>query len=131
MRTSSNLFGGQIGLRARKEYQRWAFEGWLKTGLAGVCLSQTQDEIINTMTPGVLLRDGASSNATGLGTFSDMNITAIYKLNQRWGLRAGYNMLWLTGVALAPSQWNFSTPEAVTAINNDGGLFLYGAQSWR
>ena len=36
-------------------------------------------------------------------------------------------MLWLTGVALAPSQWNFSTPEAVTAINNDGGLFLYGA----
>ena len=127
VRTSSNLFGGQIGLRARKEYQRWAFEGWLKTGLAGVCLSQTQDEIINTMTPGVLLRDGASSNATGLGTFSDMNITAIYKLNQRWGLRAGYNMLWLTGVALAPSQWNFSTPEAVTAINNDGGLFLYGA----
>ena len=56
-----------------------------------------------------------------------LNITAIYKLNQRWGLRAGYNMLWLTGVALAPSQWNFSIPEAVTAINNDGGLFLYGA----
>jgi hypothetical protein len=45
-----------------------------------------------------------------------------------WGLRAGYNVYWLTNAAFAPSQWDFSTAStAGTGINDNGTLFLHGA----
>jgi hypothetical protein len=61
---------------------------------------------------------------------ADMNLSAIYRFNETWGLRAGYNLFWLTGVALAPDQWDFSarqTAAAGTGLNNTGSLFLGGA----
>ena len=57
-----------------------------------------------------------------------MNGTLIYRLTDRWGLRAGYNFYWLTNAALAPNQFDFATAEgAGTGINDNGGLFLHGA----
>jgi hypothetical protein len=51
-----------------------------------------------------------------------------YRLTYKWGLRAGYNLYWLTGTALAPTHWDFSTDKgAGTGINDNGGLFLHDA----
>ena len=45
-----------------------------------------------------------------------------------WGVRLGYNLVWLTGVALAPDQFDFSdatTPPA--GIVHDASMLLSGA----
>jgi hypothetical protein len=63
-----------------------------------------------------------------VGFIGGLNGTLIYRLTERWGLRAGYNLYWLTGAALAPAQWDFATAAgAGTGINDNGGLFLHGA----
>lgn len=122
---SSNLFGGQVGVRGRRDYAHWACEGWMKIGLAGVWMSQTQSPIIDYET-GIPFREGSSSSATGLAGFADANASAIYKINRNWGFRAGLNAIWLGNVALAPDQWDFSQTASATTINT-GSLFLLGA----
>jgi hypothetical protein len=40
----------------------------------------------------------------------------------------GYNLFWLTGVALAADQWDFSANQAGgTALQGTGSVFLNGA----
>ena len=59
-------------------------------------------------------------------------LSAIWRINDRCGLRVGYNLLWLTGVALAPDQFDFSAstgPEAGAGVQRTGSLFLNGASA--
>jgi len=45
-----------------------------------------------------------------------------------WGLRAGYNLYWLTNAALAPTQYDFGLfADSGSRVNDNGGLFLHGA----
>jgi len=126
VRTSTNYFGPQIGMRGRREWCRWAVEGWWKTALCGTSLYQAQDPIVDPLT-GNTVRDASSTRGTGMGFIGSLNGTLIYRLTDVWGLRAGYNLIWLTDAALAPSQWDFATtPGAGTYLNNDGGIFLHG-----
>jgi hypothetical protein len=126
VRTSTNYFGGQIGMRGRREWRRWAVEGSWKTALCGTSAYQSADPIVGTISG---QERGAVSARTGsVGFIGTLNGTLIYRLTDRWGLRAGYNFYWLTGAALAPAQWDFDTQEgAGTGINNNGVLFLQGA----
>ena len=61
----------------------------------------------------------------------DMNMSAIYRIDETWGLRVGYNLMWLTGVALAPDQWDFSgggsSSADGTGLLGTGNVFLGGA----
>jgi hypothetical protein len=125
---SSNLFAAQVGTRGRMAFERWAVEGWMKIGIAGTLLSQSQtlfDPI--PLTP-FRVPNPSSSDKAGMGMIADMNLSAIYRFNEVWGLRVGYNLLWLTGVALAPDQFDFS-PSSVggTNLNGSGSMFLSGA----
>ena len=68
------------------------------------------------------------ASAGGVGLLSVINATAVYRLTDHWGLRAGYNFYWLTNAALAPNQYDFATVAgAGTGINDNGGIFLHGA----
>lgn len=126
LRSSSNLIGGQIGTRGRVEWQRWAIEGWLKAGLAGAILSQSQDPIVDTVSENVY-RDARGSTTGTVGGIFDLGTSLVYQFNDVWGLRVGYSMMWLTGVALAPNQFDFSTNiDAGTAVVGDGTLWLGG-----
>ena len=43
------------------------------------------------------------------------------------GSWAGYNLLWIEGVALAPDQLDFTnTPTSGTGLTSSSGLFLHG-----
>jgi hypothetical protein len=126
--TSSNLFGGQIGLRRRGDWCRWAFERTYKVGLAGASLYQSAGAITSTLSPGSIYRDPQSAWASGVGLLSQINLTAVYRINSHWGLRAGYNFIWLAGVALAPDQWDFTdTASSGSRLVGGGGVFLHGA----
>jgi len=124
---TSNLFAAQVGTRGRMAFEQWALEGWMKIGVAGTALSQSQT-IYDTNLPLNPFRQPTASDTAGMGMIADMNLSAIYRFNDIWGLRVGYNLMWLTGVALAPDQWDFAASRTGgTAINGTGSVFLSGA----
>lgn len=124
IRTSSNLYGPQVGARVRRWGKRW---GWEATGKAGIfgCDAQ-QEQYVNDF--GYELPDRTHSVSDSQVAFlGEINLTAIYRLNDVWNLRAGYNVIWINGVALAPDQLDFSgTLPAGNQIATDGGVFLHG-----
>lgn len=125
--TYSNLFAVQAGARGRIAFERWAFEGWMKVGIAGTSDFQSQS-MAEQLFPDDPYRSPRSIRLGGMGMIADMNISAIYRFNDVWGLRAGYNLLWLTGVALAPDQWDFTASRSGgSGLNTTGSLFLGGA----
>lgn len=127
--TSSNLFAGQVGVRGRMEFQEWALESWIKVGLAGTSLSQTQS-FQDQLAPLDPYRPTGSSWKGGVGMIADANLSGIWRIDETWGFRFGYNLLWLTGVALAPDQYNFSASTSpATAIDNTGSMLLSGANA--
>ncbi len=51
----------------------------------------------------------------------------MYRLDDVWTLRGGYNLLWIEGVALAPDQLDFTdTPTSGTSLDIDSGVFAHG-----
>lgn len=127
LRSTTNLFGMQLGGRGRLEWERWAVESWAKAALAGTMMSQSQDPIFNAATPDPPIRTARSANETGVGFIGDINATLVYKLADGWALRAGYNLIWLSGVALAPNQFDFGDlPTSGTGLNGGAGVFLHG-----
>lgn len=128
VQSSSNLIGAQLGARRRRDWDRWALEGTAKVGIAGNVLSQSSSSITSTLAPGEIFREPTSASAGSVGLLSMLNLTAIYRLTDHWGLRAGYNLIWLDGLALAPNQWDFTnTADSGTSLVGGGGLFLHGA----
>lgn len=128
VQTSSNLFAAQVGTRGRWAWQNWAFEGWMKIGIAGSVLSQSQS-MFDQLTPQPY-RWPRSSDDLGMGMIADMNASLIYRLTETWGLRLGYNLFWLTGVALAPDQFDWSASTAAsTGIVHDASMLLSGASA--
>ena len=128
--TSSNLFGGQLGLRGRRTWDRFSLEGWLKTGLGGAWLAQSSAPITSSLAPGVEYRAGRSAVDTGMGFLSSMNLSMAYRFSEFWGLRLGYNLAWLSGLALAANQWDFTdTVASGTGVRGAGGLFLHGVNA--
>ena len=75
-----------------------------------------------------LVRPGRSATDTGVGFIGGLNGTLVYRLTEVWGLRAGYNLYWLTNAALAPTQYDFGLfADSGSRVNDNGGLFLHGA----
>ena len=126
VRTSTNYFGPQVGMWGRREWQRWAVEGWWKTAICGTNAYQAQDPIVSSVTG--LVRPGRSATDTGVGFIGGLNGTLVYRITEVWGLRAGYNLYWLTNAALAPTQYDFGLfADSGSRVNDNGGLFLHGA----
>ena len=128
VRSTTNLFGAQIGGRGRMEWDRWAIDGWAKAALAGTAMSQSADPIVSVNVPDPAIRPARSATEGGVGFIGDLNVNLSYRLSDTWRLRTGYNFLWLTGVALAPNQFDFGgTSTAGTGLNGGAGVFLHGA----
>lgn len=125
---SSNMVGFQTGVRARRQWELWALEGFLKVGLGGSWLSQSTSPITTGLAPDFEYRPGREAQTTNTGFLSSMNITAVRSIGEHWSLRVGYNLAWLSGLALAPNQFDFTdTDTSGTGINGAGTMFLFGA----
>lgn len=127
VRTRNNLFGAQIGNRSRWTWERWAFEGWAKAGLFGNAQEQMQD-VLNDVNSPPPLRQALSSTGGQVSFVGDINLSVIYRLTDVWGIRAGYNLIWIDGLALAPNQFDFSdTSVSGSNLVSGGGIFMNGA----
>jgi len=94
-------------------------------------MSQAQQPIVNSVisSGGVPFVERSARSATegGTGLIGDLNFTLIYRIDETWGLRVGYNLIWLSGVALAPNQFDFAAPPGGgTGLNGGSGVYLYG-----
>jgi len=128
VQTSNNLFGGQLGARGRYSWQNWALEGWGKAGIYGNAENQSQGPLIDPTGSGTLVRSARSATASETAFVGDINVSLIYRLTSVWGIRAGYNLVWIDGVALAPNQWDFSTnADAGTQVSGNSNILLSGA----
>ncbi|NBT13063.1 MAG: hypothetical protein EBS56_05695 [Planctomycetia bacterium] len=126
VRTSNNMFGAQVGRRMRWTWDRWAIEGWAKAGLLGNSQLGIQDPLIDYT--GFQQRPGYSTWGSSVGFIGDINLSTVYRLTDVWGIRAGYNLIWIDGLALAPNQFNFAVADnAGSALVSGGGVFLNGA----
>ena len=73
--------------------------------------------------------NAASSTAAFLG---EIGLTAVYPINCHWSALAGYQMMWLSGVAVAgdqvPATGNFNNTNGVVAsrVDADACVFLHG-----
>ena len=125
-RTRNNMFGGQLGVRGRRAWERWAVEGWAKAALMGVAQEQIQDPLIDYT--GFQQRPALSRSGGEVGFVGDLTMSAVSRITEVWGIRAGYSLLWLDGLALAPDQFDFSTDTgAGTRLVNSSGIFYHGA----
>ena len=128
---TSNLFAGQAGVRGRLEFQEWALESWIKVGLAGTSISQTQS-FQDQLAPLDPFRPTGSSWKGGVGLIADANLSAVWRMDETWGIRLGYNLIWLTGVALAPNQFDWSArtdPSTTLGIDNRSSMLLSGVNA--
>ncbi|MFM9057833.1 MAG: BBP7 family outer membrane beta-barrel protein [Planctomycetaceae bacterium] len=123
-RTSNNLFAGQLGFKARADWGLWALDGWLKAGLAGTAISQAQAPIVDYTGD---VYPGRSARTADLGGIFDIDVAVSRRIAEHWAIRVGWNSIWLTGVALATNQFDFSNAEtAGTTVANSGTFWING-----
>jgi len=124
--TQNNLFGGQLGARLRRTSGRL---GWDATGFAGIFGNDAQQTQSVTDFPNFALRPSVTDSKGGVAFVGGGNLSGLYSLTKVLNLRAGYNTIWIEGLALAPDQldFNLAAAQAGSRINNNGGMFLHGA----
>jgi hypothetical protein len=124
--TRNNMFGAQVGRRARWDWNRWSIENWAKAGILGNAQEQYQNALVDF--EGFQWRPARSTFGSSVGFIGDVNLSAIYRLTEVWGIRAGYNLIWIDGLALAPNQFDFTnTATSGTLLASGGGIFMHGA----
>ncbi len=97
--TTNNLYGVQIGVGAKiLELDRFSLDGLVKIGLFDDNAEQsTGVSLRKTVFP-----SHATTNHTAF--VSEAGLQIKYQLAKGAALRAGYEVLWLDGIALAPGQ---------------------------
>ncbi|MCE9526345.1 MAG: BBP7 family outer membrane beta-barrel protein [Planctomycetales bacterium] len=125
IRTNNNLYGAQLGARLRRTSGRF---GWDATGFAGIFGNAAQQTQSVTDFPNFPLRPAVSNSTGGVAFVGGGNLSGLYSLSNAWNLRAGYTVLWIEGVALAPNQldYNFAASPSGNQLHNGGGMFLHG-----
>ena len=125
VQTNNNLFGAQVGSRVRHSRGRWSWEGASKAGIFGNAAEQHSDAIVDF--PAFVVRPARSESGGNVAFVGDLNLTAVYQINNVWGARLGYNLIWIEGVALAPDQLDFTnTTTSGSDLSTDGGVLLHG-----
>ena len=97
--TANNLYGAQIGVDAKiLELGRFSLNGVIKAGLFD------NDAVQST---GVSLQKEvypSKASANDAAFVTEAGVQLKYQMTQGLALKAGYELLWLDGVALAPGQ---------------------------
>lgn len=124
LRTSNNLYGAQLGARLRRSQGSF---GWEATGKAGIFGNDSQQRQTVTAFPNQTLRSQSRSGG-GVAFVGEVNLSALVCLTDVWNVRAGYNAMWIEGLALAPDQldFDFATDPSGNQLRNGGGTFLHG-----
>jgi len=127
--SQNNLFGGQMGTNILLMDRGGPFylESTVKFGLFANDNSQ--------VTASSLVGPAVRANSAELAFVGEFLFAAGYRVNSCFDLRVGYQVLGISGVALAPDQFQMSDLTAQTACVDPGqfiahGAFLGGSYRW-
>ncbi len=128
-RTTNNLYGFQVGADWKIwDRGRFSIDGLVKTGF----YDNDAEETTAVSVIAKHLRSGsASTNRTAF--VGETGLQCKYQVTKRLLLRAGYEAIWLQGVALAPGQVQetYVTVSPMSAqalgVNCGSGVFYHGA----
>jgi hypothetical protein len=126
----NNLVGLQTGAELTWRHCRWEYGFSAKAGPAVNFADQSStitslaygiDPVATT--PDFNLQLHASKESPAL--FAELGAFASYRFEPNFTLRAGYDLTWLTGLALAPEQLYFDASPAEKVVTT-GSMFLQG-----
>lgn len=121
--TSNNLFGFQTGGDWKQRFgDKFGIEIGTKLGVYG-----TRTDMDGTASiPGLgAFPTNASSSRTSF--VGELGLIGTYHFTPYCNVRAGYQVMWIEGIALAPDQANAANFFGASAISNRGNVFLHGA----
>jgi hypothetical protein len=122
----NDLFGGQIGARLTRERGNFGFDF---TGKAGVYGNNIHSSQRVSDFNGFEERNN-SVNAGQIAFIGDLELNTSYRFSQNWSLRGGYQVYWLEGMALAPSQLDFTdTATSGTTLHKTDTMLMQGAHA--
>lgn len=121
--TANRLYGGQAGVSALL-WNRGALrvDSVLKGGLYGNAAS---NQFLLTQSFGPTFR--AADQSGQVAFLGEIGVVGVYRWTDNMALRAGYQLLWLDGVALAPDQIAATRPITRNGIDTLGDSFYHGA----
>lgn len=125
IRSFNHIYGAQIGGRWRKEWKRFGLDFEGKAGIFGN--DANQQSFVGDFDNSFVMRNtiAKGSRATFIG---ELGLYGTYRLTNVLYARAGYNLLWVEGLARAMDQLDFTdTLDSGTALVFDKGAFLHGA----
>jgi hypothetical protein len=104
--TTNNLIGAQTGLLFVHGWSRVQWEAGLKVGLMANIYHQHGTDVASDSTgvPAGFTAYDISNNGTGLSALFELSFAACYRITDNLGLRLGYQVYDITGLALAPRQ---------------------------
>ena len=130
-KTNNNLYGLQIGAECKLLNRgRFSIDGLLKAGI----FDNSADETATVSIYRSLYTESASTNHAAV--LGEIGLRCKYQLTERLVLKAGYEAMWLGGVALAPAQIartlsNSTSRTDVTVqalgVDSSSGVFYHGA----
>lgn len=129
--TSNNLLGLQLGAEGKLWRRgRFAIEGLVKAGMYDNIAEQTT--AVSVIAKQVRSALAATNHAAFVG---ETGLRCTYQVTSHITLRAGYELTWLEGVALAPGQIQetytttrlFANAVQALGVNSDSGAFYHGA----
>ncbi len=121
----NRLYGAQIGADAVLfSAGRFQFESAIKAGIYGNSARNALRVSVLELPTTSLIHRAANTAFVG-----DWNFSGVVQLNDHWALRGGYQLLWLSGVALSSEQFPVTFPNPIPGLNviTTGDLFLHGA----
>jgi hypothetical protein len=124
--TTNNLYGVQIGAAGTLlEFDRLSVDGRVTIGLFENHAEQSAGVSIQKIVY------PATAMANGAAFVSEAGLQLKYRVMQGLSLKAGYEVLWLVGVALAPGQIGetYAAPSNVRAlgVNHGSNVIFQGA----
>ncbi len=122
--THNNLIGLQVGAEMMFHKCRWAWGVRSKIG-PYVNFSDQVSDITSgrALDPGYIRRIAGSKHTASL--IGEVGFETTYKFRPNLVGRAGYDFMWVTGVATAPGQLQFQ-PEPVNTVNSGSLAFFQG-----
>jgi hypothetical protein len=128
VRGHNHLYGSQIGLDARL-YDRGGpvkIDLLAKAGLYDNAAVQDNDYATTGMGPAF----SATASDSHLSFLGEIGVNVSYQFTKHLALRGGYQVMWLTGVAMAPNQiaaTDFGAAQA--GVDTSATLFCHGANA--
>jgi hypothetical protein len=127
--TTNNLYGFQIGGGGKiLERGRFSIDGLIKAGIFDNNAEQTT--VVSVIAKQLRSGSASTNHAAFVG---ETGLNCKYQVSERLLLKAGYEAIWMQGVALAPGQvqetyvtlWPMNVQ--ALGVNCNSGVFYHGA----